>query len=320
MHLVIAFAAPLSAPGREALARRDGAAWLPRLAALLAHGRPVRPDPADESDEWSLTPPHERELARALGWHCGDGLVPLAARLARADGIDVGARAWAVLTPAHWRIGTEQVSLADPAELRLDEADSRALFDAASGLFTSEGFELAWGAATRWYAAHEDFATLRTASLDRVIGRNVDRWLGDDPAARRVRRLQAEVQMLLHAHPVNAAREAQGLAAVNSFWLSGSGAAQADGPGATAGAVRFDTSLRGPALAEDWDAWARAWSLLDEGPIAALLERARRAEPWRLTLCGERRAACWQPAPRGGLAAIRARFGRPDLRALLEAL
>ena len=36
---------------------------------------------------------------------------------------------------------------------------------------------------------------------------------------RRVRRLQSEVQMLLHTHPLNAAREDRGDLTVNSFWL-----------------------------------------------------------------------------------------------------
>ena len=43
-------------------------------------------------------------------------------RAARADGIDVGDLAWGLLTPVHWHLGTEQVSLVDPAALALDEA------------------------------------------------------------------------------------------------------------------------------------------------------------------------------------------------------
>jgi hypothetical protein len=42
-----------------------------------------------------------------------------------------------------------------------------------------------------------------------------------------LRRLQNEVQMLWHSHPVNAAREARRLPLVNSFWLWGAAAAGA---------------------------------------------------------------------------------------------
>ena len=46
-------------------------------------------------------------------------------------------------------------------------------------LFDSEGYVLTWGAPLRWYIAHESLSELPTASIDRVIGRNVDRWLPD---------------------------------------------------------------------------------------------------------------------------------------------
>jgi hypothetical protein len=40
---------------------------------------------------------------------------------AQADGVDTGDLAWGLLTPAHWHLGTEQVSLIDPLQLALDE-------------------------------------------------------------------------------------------------------------------------------------------------------------------------------------------------------
>jgi hypothetical protein len=279
MQLVIPFAVPGSEAGRQAargLRLPQLQQWLGSRAAGLR----------DDGDEWSLTPPHERALARARGWAGADGALPFAAHAAGADGVDVGDLVWGLLTPVHWHLGTEQISLVDPAALVLDEATSRALFEAVSPLFTSEGFVLAWGAPERWYAAHEMFAELPVASLDRVIGRNVDRWLGADPAARRVRRLQAEVQMLLHEHAVNREREARGLLPVNSFWLSGCGVAQP-----VRGGVQTDERLRAPALAGDWAAWAKAWATIDE----ALADMPGAM----LTLCGERSGASFGPARRG---------------------
>jgi hypothetical protein len=49
------------------------------------------------------------------------------------------------------------------------------------------------------------------------------------------------------------------------------------------------TTLRAPALREDWRAWASAWAALDAGPVADLLRRRKRP-PVQLTLCGERNA------------------------------
>ena len=299
MHLLIPFAAPLSEAGRQALA----VLRLPRLQALLAG----RGGERDEGDEFALSPPHERALARAWGWAGADGCLPFAARQAALDGLDPGDLAWGQLTPVHWHVGTDQVSLADPDSLALDEAASRAFHDAVAELFTSEGFLVHWGAPTRWYLAHESLAELPTASLDRVIGRNVDRWLPAGVPARRLRRLHSEVQMLLHAHPLNAEREARGLPTVNSVWLSGCGAAQPAAAG-----VHVDERLRGRALAEDWPGWAKAWQQIDE-ELPALA-------PTRLTLCGER--AGWSLAlpPRGALQKLAARFAPVDLARELGSL
>ncbi|MBP9910566.1 MAG: hypothetical protein KBF65_14355 [Rubrivivax sp.] len=309
MHLLIPFAAPLAEAGRHALATLS----LPRLQALLARLGEVE---RDEGDEWCLSPPHERALARALGWQGGAGLLPWAARQAAATGVDVGELAWGLLTPTHWHLGTDQVSLLDPARLMLDEATSRALFDAMLPLFTGEGFVLRWGAPLRWYAAHESLATLATASLDRVIGRNVDAWLGSDPAARRIRRLQSEVQMLLHTHPLNAEREARGLLPVNSFWLSGCGVQQRS----AAEPPQVDERLRAPALNDDWAAWARAWETLDEGPLAELLKRAEQGRPVRLTLCGERSGVAFEAAPQRWTQRLRSLWSAPRVRDILEPL
>jgi hypothetical protein len=291
MHLVLPFASNLS----PACGQASSTLHLPRLEQLLARLEPTR---RDEGDELSFTPPHERVQARAWGWaSLADGLHPFAAHAARRDGLKAapGDEGWALLTPAHWHVGTDQVSLGNPAELGLDGALSRLLFDALSPLFADDGWSLHWGAPARWYARHPSLAALPSASLDRVIGRNVDLWLGSDAAARLVRRLQSEAQMLLHAHPLNEAREAEGLPPVNSFWLSGTGPTQ-EAPDSTAALV--DDRLRAPALSEDWTAWAEAWAALDAGPVADALRRAEAGEPVQLTLCGERHAQTFAPAPR----------------------
>jgi hypothetical protein len=202
-----------------------------------------------------------------------------------------------------------------PGTLGLGEAESRALFDAIRGLFESDGFAAAWGAPTRWYVAHAELEGFATASLDRVIGRNVDRWLGETRSAigRRIRRLQSEAQLVFHAHPVNEAREARGEPVVNSFWLSGCGRSR---PVRDAAAEpRIEASLRAPLLAGDWAAWAQAWQRLDADAIAG----AAGAQT-TLTLCGERSAACFENRPQGIVQRLRRRWQAAEAHAVLEAL
>ncbi|MFT3665157.1 hypothetical protein [Piscinibacter sp.] len=310
MHLLVPFASALSEAGRHTV-RDLSLPNLDRLLALLA------PAARLGTDEYSLTPPHEAALAAARGWQGGAGALPFAAQAAREDGIEVLDLAWGLLTPVHWHVGRDEIVLTDPQALQLDEAESRALLDAVRALFESEGFALAWGAPLRWYAAHESLAGLPTASLDRAIGRNVDRWLPEGREARLLRRLQNEVQMLLYTHPINEAREARGALAVNSFWISGCGRWQPDGGDTTT----VDARLRAPLLAEDWAAWAEAWRTLDAQALAPLAEAAGHGAPVALTLAGERFAQrLAHPAGGSWWTALKRRFSHPTPADVLEAL
>jgi hypothetical protein len=309
MQLLIPFAAALSDAGIHTA--RDLA--LPHLARALAA---TQPGEALGGDEYSLTAPHERALAQARGWQGEDGTLPFAAHAAAADGIDVGTKAWGLLAPVHWHVGRDHISLADPADLQLAENESRTVFEAVRPLFETEGFELVYATSTRWYAAHEDFAQLPCASIDRVIGRNVDLWLPTHPKARLVRRLQNEVQMLLYNHRVNDERESRGELAVNSFWLSGCGRPQ---PVAGDEPTVADT-LRAPLLAEDWAGWADAWRALDAGPVRQWLERAPREPGSALVLCGERVARRFVMQPRSAWQRLTAGFRSVQPHTVLENL
>jgi hypothetical protein len=313
MHLVIPFASALSDAASHVL--RDLA--LPHLSQLL--GRLTLAQ-RDDADPCSLSPPHERALGAARGWQGADGCLPFAAQAAALDGIDVSDLAWGLVTPAHWHVGRDHVTLADPAALDLSVEESRAAFDAVRELFESEGFRFEWGGPSRWYAAHESLVDLPCASLDRVIGRNVELWMRGSEArsipAKLVRRLQSELQLLLYPHPLNDEREQRGALTLNSFWLSGCGRAQNE----EGEPIDVNDTLRAPLLAEDWAAWAEAWSALDSGPIAESLEAARSGRALSLTLCGERGAHRFETAPQSLWKKLGARWSSPEAHQVLEAL
>lgn len=310
MHLLIPNASALSDAGTHTLRDLN----LPKLTQVLAR---LTPTQRVGTDEYSLTPPHERALADTWGWHGADGALPFAARQAAADGVDVQDRAWGLLTPVHWHVGRDHISLVDPAELALPAAESQRLLDAVRELFESEGWTLAHGADAHWYAAHDTLDGLPCASIDRVIGRNVDLWLPNHPQARLVRRLQNEVQMLLYTHPINDAREARGELPVNSFWLSGCGRLQTVDASA---AIQVDNSLRAALMSDDWAAWADAWRALDAGALAELLARSQRGEAVTLTLCGERHAQRLESVPQPVWQRLTRGWRAAPVHSVLEAL
>ena len=310
MHLLI----PYAFCNSEGCAAALPTLKLPQLEKLLAH---LRPDPLDVGDNASLSPPHERALARALGLPLADGLIPWAALQALQAGLPGGA--WAFITPCHWHVGSKHAAMGGMTLPAFSESDSRTLMTAMLPYFAEDGIELHYWQPHGWLARSELFAELPSAALERVVGRDVQTWLPSGNNATILQRLQAEMQMLLYHHPLNDARAAQGLVPVNSFWLSGSGTLNAI-PLASAAPPLVVTTLRDAALNEDWAAWAQAWREIDGNECAALRSALARGEPVQLTLCGERHAQGFLSQARSWSSRLKAVFAGQAASVCLEQL
>ncbi|MFM9880230.1 MAG: phosphoglycerate mutase [Burkholderiaceae bacterium] len=310
MHLLIPYAACSAPESRALLATLP----LPHVKQLLARlqAAPCPPGAAAGSAS-SLSAPHEVALAQRLGLPAADGQIAWAAHHARAQveparaAAPADSQAWAFITPCHWQVGTDQITLADPAALALSADDLLALHAALQPYFAEDGIELlaepvtlASGAA--WLARSAVFGGLATASLDRVIGRSINAWMTEGVQAAPLRRLQNEMQMLLYTHPLNDARSQRNLPPVNSFWVHGTGALDPLAAVATAAPeVVVASALRTPALQGDWSAWGQAWQEIDRSHGAALLAALRQsadsaASANSLTLCGELSSQGFEPA------------------------
>ncbi len=286
-HLIVPFA--------QCQDQNIGEGWLQATSALAIKNlenllRGMRRVETDTGRADSLSPPHDRVLAKAVGLTVNvDGLAPWAALEAKAP---LG-QSWAFITPCHWAMGREHATLTDPATLGLTEDQSRTLLAAMQPYFATEGITLHYQLPTRWLAEGKVFASLPTASLDRVLGRNVDRWL---PASKAIKLLQNEMQMLLYTHPINDDRAAIGQRSVNSFWVSGTGAL--DEAVTIYPQVNLNRGLAQAAFANDWQAYAQAWAHLDATEIARLLTLQRSGETVRLTLCGESNSVSFESVRR----------------------
>jgi hypothetical protein len=195
-------------------AARCAGTALPRLAALetiLARG-----DRAEGGDGAPIA-----TLAAALPALAGaDGIAPgPLSRLA-----DTGLRDgewWARADPVHLAPVRDHLRLFAVDALTMDE--SQALAEACSALLEQHGLTLDAPTPERWYlrSPHAlDFAARDTA---RLAGRDLFPFLPTGPDGAFVRRLLTELQMSLHDHPVNRARERAGRLHVNSVWLWGGG-------------------------------------------------------------------------------------------------
>ena len=316
MHLLIPFAASSSPACQTALQSLS----LPHLEKLLSRLALTNTDEADAS---SRTPPHERARARALGLSAPDGRVPWAARHAAQTGLTqptADSTAWAWITPCHWNVHADFIVMNNPQALALQAGESQVLLDAMRPYFEEDGITLHYAAPTQWLACGEVFRDLATASLDRVVGHNIDDWLPKTAQAASLRRLQNEMQMLLYTHPFNDERAARALVPVNSFWVSGTGALPAGWSEPTQDEPVLPDTLRNAALSNDWAGWSQCWQELDANACAALLRALQGGHSVRLTLCGDRSALTFERGHMGLFGKIMSQFGRKPLSSLRDTL
>jgi hypothetical protein len=283
---------------------------LPNLQALLAR---MAPESVIAADDDSPAEPFETALARAYGLPDAPGRTPWAAYQTQTFG---PLCAW--LTPVHLETGMNDVRLSDPANLQLPEDQSRALLDACAPLLAEDGIALRLVRPDIWLAQGKIFEGLTCWSPHRAAGRSLmpDQLLrADDPARQsRLLRLTSELQMLLYAHPVNQARERDGLAAIDALWIHGAG--RLAQPSVPAPGVSVADGLLSA-----HDGRAEVWPALDAGPLARLLAHVESGGSARLTLCGPRRARTWVAAPRTLWRALARRLFRPaSVAAALEGL
>lgn len=271
----------MQGPEADLLAQAE----LPHLRAWLAQSQRsqvlVDGEPA-EGRLATYTPPHERVLAKAQGWSFADGCLPWAAQAAEAQVLDASA-AWAFVTLCNWHVSNGQVTLGDPAHLGIDAQTNQVLFNAMQPFFAEDGIALHSYRNGMWLAQSSWFENLPTASLDRVIGRNIDPWLVGHTV---LRRLQNEMQMLLYTHAVNEGRALT----INSLWWHGAGALPTQKPSTASSPCHVPdlpcvAALRTAALQQDLVGWLEAWQKVDEQVIQPLLQT--QPSHMSLVLCGD---------------------------------
>lgn len=183
----------------------------PALETLLGRGRKST-RPVDSFEAWLLQQFQARDHA-----------MPASAPFALAgDGGDPGEQGWVHADPVHLRVERDHLVLLEP-EPRLDRAAADALIATLNSRFAAHELRLIASTPERWYAAVDTAAPAAMTPLAAVRGRNITAHLPQGEGGKQWQRLMTEVQMVLHEHPVNAAREARGQPPINSVWFSGFG-------------------------------------------------------------------------------------------------
>lgn len=148
-----------------------------------------------------------------------------AALTRQADAGDAQGGFWMRADPASIVPDMQGARLMASAEsLRLEQADIDALLPALQPLFAGFGYQLDAPTPSRWYLRlPEDTPLPRFADPETVLGDDLFSHLPDGDNGRQWRSLMTEAQVVLHQHPWNEQRVAQGKRAVNSLWFWGAG-------------------------------------------------------------------------------------------------
>ena len=189
-----------------------GAARLPAAELLFARGR-CTSGPSQSLEAW---------LHDAFGLEEDAPLAAGALTLLAAGG-EPGAHCWTRADPVHLRLMRDRLVLVPPQALRIARDEAEAVCAALNAHF---GERLALQAVDeqRWVARLSVPMEVATQAPLSLAGCDVAGALPSN-AASPTHLLLNEAQMVLHALPVNEAREARGEPPVNSLWLWGAGVA-----------------------------------------------------------------------------------------------
>ena len=195
-------------PDRAALtALCDGLAALPEIASRMLSATVT-----EYSGSWSDA---EREASGESG-DLSDGVALAQGFTAGSDAVSV-----AIATPLHAALGLTDLTPVDPSTLSLSADESRAFCEAANAHMREDGVRLHFVDSARWLVTCDRPIEVLTERPDWIIGELLRPNLPRGRDARLVERWMNELQMLLHTHPVNSAREERRLPPVNLVWLWG---------------------------------------------------------------------------------------------------
>ena len=184
---------------------------LPALQKLLARGRSEMLEPV----------PLENMLCELFGVPCHPE-APIAPISAAYDGLAAGC--WLRADPVHLRLQRDQMLLLPNVDISADEAGE--MCASLNEHFAGQGMEFFAPHPLRWYAKFDVLPDIKTVPMSQTYGRDVQGMLPRGAEAMHWHQLFNEIQMLLHGHPLNEAREARAALPIHSVWLWGCGCSE----------------------------------------------------------------------------------------------
>ncbi|MDG1096989.1 MAG: hypothetical protein P8N23_05160 [Methylophilaceae bacterium] len=130
---------------------------------------------------------------------------------------------WLFATPVNMLLGRDSYFLTDPDTTPISNEESVAFIESLNAHF--DGFGVCFYLVNDiWFLGLDKDPEITTTNIELVKNQDIADHFPQGEGALAWHQLQNEIQMLLFSHPVNQAREAQGLLVINSLWCYGLGA------------------------------------------------------------------------------------------------
>lgn len=170
--------------------------------------------------------------------------LPAAALIREHLAGDAGDDGWLNADPAWVQPDMTGVRLLACGSMQLSMDEAQAYAEVLQPAFAEAGLQLEIAAPDHWQLRLASGTSLPAfAAPEEALGEDLYQHLPQGAEGRPWRVLLNEVQVLLHQHSLNAARQSRGLPPVNSVWLWGAGRLPTSLQSGLAGVVGNDTLL-----------------------------------------------------------------------------
>lgn len=153
-----------------------------------------------------------------------DSTLPAAAITRNYIAHDADGHGWLSADPAWVQPEMNGVRLLACGHMQLSQAEAEAFADALRPALDDAGMQLYLSTPDRWHLRLPPNTPLPDfAAPEQALGEDLSQHLPPGVEGRPWRILLNDIQVLLHQHPLNQARQSRGLAPVNCVWLWGGG-------------------------------------------------------------------------------------------------
>ncbi|ALQ50224.1 phosphoglycerate mutase [Nitrosomonas ureae] len=130
---------------------------------------------------------------------------------------------WMCADPVHLRIEQNHIMLADSQSFKISPEEAEQFVQDLNHNLGNSNFIFSTFHPHRWYIRIPKAPEMQTHLLSQVTCKNINNFLPTGKDSIIWHKIFNEVQMLLHEHPINQARESRGELIINSIWLGGGG-------------------------------------------------------------------------------------------------